>query len=407
MSKENREIQIIGKALVGSELLECSILIKDERIANISKLEHSNVKTLRFGQGYLIIPAMIDLHVHFRDWGQSYKETIESASMAALAGGITTVLDMPNTVPPVNNLERIIKRYEDFKKKALVDFGLHSKPIPIEDLKEARKLLFGFKFYEEDLPSIKDYVGNLKRDKLVFHAQFGEDEVSAVEFILNNSRELRNVRFAHISRKESIIKIEEFRRSSTNNVFIEVTPHHAFLSQKDLEGKPIGYRTVRPPLASREDNIAIIEAINSGIVDFIATDHAPHSLEEKLSQNPPPGFSSLELVIPIFFTFSLKGIIDLNRLVRCVSYNPAKYLNIKKGLIEEGYYADITIIDTKKTFKVNPSELISMSKFTVFENFELLCKPLLTMLRGKIVYYEGVFDLKDIRAKSIQELRAL
>lgn len=402
LSKENNRYQIIGKAFLENDFLECAILIEDERIKKISRIEFNDAKPIRFGSGHLILPAGIDLHVHFRDWFQSYKETIETGSKAAIAGGITTVLDMPNTNPPINKLELLKKRFEDFKKKSFVDFGLHSKPLDPKEIEEARNFAFGFKFYEEDLYSLPNNVDFLKKDRLVFHAQFGQDEVSAVEFVLKYTNNCENVRIAHVSRKESIRLINNARKQN-RRIYIEVTPHHTFLSREDARNDK-AILSVRPPLSTREDNIAIIQSINNGLVDFIATDHAPHSIEEKLSENPPPGYPSLEIVIPIFLTFALKGILDIRKVISCFTSNPAKYLKINKGVIKEGYYADITVVNTNNFFKIDPTKFISMSKFSPFSGWEVCCKPVMTILRGNIVYVNGDFLANKPNPKSIFEL---
>lgn len=403
MSRENKEYQLIGKAFLNGEIIDCSILIEGERIKGISKLEYSNVKAIRFSDQYLILPSAIDLHVHFRDWGQSYKENIRSASMAALAGGVTTAVDMPNTIPPIDNLEMIKKRIEDFKNKSLIDFGIHSKPLRKEELNLSKKYLIGIKFYEEDLNLLPSIVEFANKERLVFHAQFGEDEISAVEYVLKHTEGCENVRFAHISKSKSISLIKEVRKRG-RKIFIEVTPHHTFLSRQDLEGKPKGYLTVRPPLALREDNIAIIESINNSIIDFIATDHAPHSIEEKLSETPLPGYPSLEIYVSLFLTFAHKGILNFNKVVSCISENPAKYLSIEKGAIRTNFYADLMVVDKRSSFKVDPSKFFTLSKFSPFEGWELRFKVVMTILRGKIMYANGDFYEMNFTPKGIHEL---
>ncbi|HLI45566.1 MAG TPA: dihydroorotase family protein [Geobacterales bacterium] len=403
MSKVNNEFQLIGRAFIENTIIDCSILIEGEKIKKVSKLEQTNVKTIRFSDQFLIIPSAIDLHVHFRDWGQSHKENIKSASMAALAGGVTTALDMPNTIPPINSLELIKKRIEDFKNKSLIDYGIHSKPVKVEELREARKYIFGFKFYEEDLSIIPEYISNVKHDRLVFHAQFGQDEQSAVKFVLDHTFNCENIRFAHISRKASLDLINSSRLEG-RKIFVEATPHHVFLSMKDLERKPTGYSTVRPPLAEREDNIALIEAINTGKVDFIATDHAPHSFEEKLSENPPPGYPSLEIYVSLFLTFSKRGLFNLVKVMECLCSNPARYLGIRKGEIREDYYADLTVVDVRSSYIVDSSKFVSLSKFSPFEGWELSFKPVMTILRGNVMYLNGDFQDKNHKPKQIAEL---
>ncbi|MFZ8849938.1 MAG: amidohydrolase family protein [Thermoproteota archaeon] len=396
--------QIKGKAYLKDEIIECSIYIEDERIKRISKLELSNVKTINFNSNFLILPALVDLHVHFRDWGQEEKETIETGSLAALAGGVTTVLDMPNTIPPINSVELIKKRIDDFKRKSYVDFGIHCKPPLISEIDEIFNYAFALKFYEEDLPLIPNYKEHIINKRVVVHAQFGLSEFDAVKYVFEHLLDSSNLRFAHISKKESIEIIKEYRKRNPN-IFIEVTPHHMFLSYEKLRKKHKGYYSVRPPLATEEDNRYIINSINQGIVDFIATDHAPHKYEEKLSENPPPGYPNLEVYLPLFLTYIKKGLLNFNKTLRCLTENPSKYLGIKKGKIEEGYYADFVIVNMKEEYKIDPSKFYSKSKFSPFEGFEVIGKPYVTIIRGKIIYENGIFDLNNFKPKEIKELR--
>jgi dihydroorotase, multifunctional complex type len=407
LSKEANldEYCIEGKAYIEGNFVDCFILIKGEKIAKISKNSVQGLKTIKLKNEEALFPAATDLHVHFRDWDESYKETIRSGSKAALAGGVTTVLDMPNTKPPVNNLERLEKRYLDFKEKSMVDFGLHVRPS-----KELNKIInhrecFAVKFYEEDLPSILDYSDTISSKRVVFHAQYGNDEVIAVEDILAKSEKLSNIRFAHVSKAKSLRLIEEFRSNNPNKkVYIEVTPHHTFLSEKDFENKHKGYSSVRPPLSSKEDNSEIINWINNGKIDFIASDHAPHSREEKLSENPPPGYPSIEIMYTLFLNSWLKGILNLDRIIKCLCIAPAEYLGIKKGKIIEGYYADLAIINLKEEKIIDSSKFVSMSKFSPFDGMKIKSIVKTTIMRGKIVYDEGYFMYENIQAKSINEL---
>jgi dihydroorotase len=396
--------QIKGKAYLKDEIVDCSIYIEDERIKRISKLELSNVKTINFNSNFLILPALIDLHVHFRDWGQEEKETIETGSLAALAGGVTTVLDMPNTIPPINSTELAKKRIDDFKRKSYVDFGIHCKPPLISEIDEIFNYAFALKFYEEDLPLIPNYKEHIINKRVVVHAQFGLSEFDAVKYVLEHLFDSSNLRFAHISKKESIEIIKEYRKRNPN-IFIEVTPHHMFLSYEKLKENHKGYYSVRPPLATEEDNRYIINSINQGIIDFIATDHAPHKYEEKLSENPPPGYPNLEVLLPLCLTYIKKGLLNFNKTIRCLTENPSKYLGIKKGKIEEGYYADFVIVNMKEEYKIDPSKFYSKSKFSPFEGFEVIGKPYVTIIRGKIIYENGIFDLNNFKPKEIKELR--
>jgi len=311
---------------------------------------------------------------------------------------------MPNTIPPINGVKLAKKRIDDFKRKSYVDFGIHCKPPLISEIDEIFNYAFALKFYEEDLSLIPNYKEHIINKKVVVHAQFGLSEFDAVKYVLEHLFDSSNLRFAHISKKESIEIIKEYRKKNPN-IFIEVTPHHMFLSYEKLKEKHKGYYSVRPPLATEEDNRYIINSINQGIIDFIATDHAPHKYEEKLSENPPPGYPNLEVLLPLCLTYIKKGLLNFNKTIQCLTENPSKYLGIKKGKIEEGYYADFVIVNMKEEYKIDPSKFYSKSKFSPFEGFEVIGKPYVTIIRGKIIYENGTFDLNNFKPKEIKELR--
>ncbi len=391
------EYQIVGKAFINNAIIDNAvILIKDDKIIKVSKKEEHNVKTLTLKDNELIIPATIDLHVHLRDWEQSYKEDIESGTKAALKGGCSTIVEMPNTIPLINTPERLEQRLDMLHAKSHVDFGIHfGVPNDLSELSKVTKKIVAIKVYPNDLHRINEifYFALKLNLKVAVHAEFKVgDEPLAVNHVLSNKPRMVNLRFVHISKKESLKIINH---NKDNNTFIEVTPHHLLLSHEDLQHIPEGIRYCRPPISSANDKKALYDALISGFIDFIATDHAPHSISEKLSENPAPGFPGLEIALPLMITQWIKGSISLSQVIRTMCINPAKYLGIHKGIINEGFYADLTIVNLKVWKYVKGSDFISKAKYTPFEGWLLTGWPTKVFLRGSLAYDNGeIFSTK-------------
>lgn len=393
--KNDDKYQIVGKAFVNGSIDNVTILIENSRIIDIKKSERYELKTLTLKDDEILLPAMVDLHVHLRDWEQKYKEDIESGTKAALKGGYTTVIEMPNTLPPINTASRLEQRLENLNSKSCVDYGIHfGVPEDLSELEKVTRKIIAIKLYPNDLKRI-DEIFNIASKlgiKIAVHAEFNiGDEPLAVKYVLSKKPKNINLRFVHISRKESLTMI----RNTSSSVFIEVTPHHLLLSIDDINHLPSGMKYVRPPIASQDDRKALYDSLINGLVDFIATDHAPHTLDEKLSENPPPGFPGLEIALPLMITQWIKGTVSLNRIIETMSTNPAKYLGIDKGLISKGFYADFTVINFKTWKPVKASEFLSKAKYTPFENWLLTGWPTKVFIRGMLAYdNDNIFSVK-------------
>lgn len=399
------EYQLIGKAFINNTIVDDAvILIKDERIIRISKKENYSVRTLILKDNELILPASVDLHVHLRDWEQSYKEDIESGTKAALKGGCTTIIEMPNTLPPINTFERLEQRLDNLSSRSHVDFGVHfGVPNDLSELIKVAKKIVAIKIYPNDMNQVNkifDFASKLNL-KVAVHAEFKVgDEPLAVKYILSHKPKMLNLRFVHISREESLNIISN---NKDNNTFIEVTPHHLLLSNEDVQNLPEGMKYVRPPISSANDKKALFNALIAGFIDFIATDHAPHLISEKLSENPAPGFPGLEIALPLMITQWINGSISLNQIVKTMSTNPARYLGINKGLISEGFYADLVIIDLKSWKNVKASDFVSKAKYTPFENWLLTGWPTKVFLRGLLAYDNG--EIFPTKGKHVIDLK--
>ena len=337
-------------------------------------------------KGKVVMPAFVDLHVHFRDPGFTYKEDLKTGSLSALRGGYTTVNTMANTKPICSDLET----YNDIMKRAkeldLVDINqivAVTQNFDGENLVDYSKFE-NAKFLSDDgkgvLSETTMYRAILEAKKfdkvIMIHA---ESELSKVDYrIAEDLMTLRDIYLAkrldgriHMCHVSTVDSLEAVRRGKKEGVRVtcEITPHHIALWDNS-------YR-VNPPIREKADVDALIEGILDGTVDAIATDHAPHTMEDKA--NGSPGLVGLETAFAICNTKLVK---ERNIDMRVLS----NLMGIKKGLIKEGYDADLVIVDENKKIVVDSSKFASKSKNTPFDKMELYGEVLMTIKAGEIKY---------------------
>lgn len=418
-----------GRALIRGELLPVKIVLSSKGV--IERVEvGTHVKTgeedvLDFeGNGRIVLPGLIDLHVHLRDWRQSYKETIESGSRACVAGGFTVVGDMPNTDPPVDSYSRALERDSTLSRKSIVDYVFYVKPSePFREVLKALTLAIGIKVYPEDLKLIldpEDLEELIRRDVLViFHSEdpacfreslkHGEErpvecEVKALEKILNLTRRGLRVHITHVTSKKSLELISSSKKSRGSRVTLDVTPHHLYLDNSYYEtlGSIV---KVYPPLRSSVDVEYLRSKVLSGAVDAVASDHAPHDLREKMKNysDAPPGIPGVEIAVPLIATLTLKLGFNPLLIVDLMCRGPAKILRLDKilGSIEEGKLASLTVVDFKHVKRVEASKFYSKAKYSPFEGWELKGWPIATIVRSNLVYLEGEVYSGELRGVNV------
>ena len=360
----------------------------------IRKITERPVKAARVydAKGNFVIPGVIDPHVHFREPGLDYKEDFYTGSRAAAAGGLTTVLDMPNTAPPIFTID-LLNEKRVLARKSIVNYGFYMGSSAENNVKEvsaskrhnaaATKIFMNLStgnLLIEDKELLEAYFKASRR--IAVHAQ-GEKVAEAVHYAKKFRKELY---LCHITLRD---EINFLKREKGTGIYVEVTPHHLFLTQDDFRRQK-GFAKMVPPLATKDDQDALWEAIEEGIVDTIGTDHAPHTIEEKKGVNPPSGVPGCETMLPLLLNAVNQGRISLKKVVDLTSRNPSIIFSMKgKGKITPGYDADITIIDMKLEKEVKNENLKTKCKWSPFNGWKLKGWPVATIVGGRIVHDHG------------------
>jgi len=390
-----------AKIVSAKGIREVDILIEGERIRKVGKrVSCSGEETVDAAGLYAFFGGM-DAHVHFRVPGAEWKEDFYTGTCAALAGGITTVLDMPNTNPPTISVNALGQKKEMARKDSVCDFGFHfgATENNFEEVKKASP------------SSLKIYMGQstggmaisesaIRRHFLEFEKEkpiciHAEDEKLAHELGERNAfvsssavckaiawagECKRRVHLCHASTNTEIILAKSYAKAS-----VEAAPHHLFLSQKD-EARLGVCREVRPPLRGEEDRATLWGALAQ--VDIIASDHAPHTLSEK--KEGACGFPGVQTMLPLMLDSAKKGRITLEEVARLLCSNPPKIFGIEgKGEIKEGNFADIVLVNMEKKWKVKGEKMFSKCGWTPYEGMELFGVIEKVFLRGETAFEEG------------------
>ena len=336
----------------------------------------------------ITLPGLVDVHTHLRVPGGEHKEDFASGTAAALAGGITTVLAMPNTSPPLTQPAVLAETLEKAQRSIFCDVGLFAgaSPESIANLVELSPSTVALKIYlndtfgplrVEDLPTLNKCFRLWPRSKVI--AMHAEGQSVAVGIGLAAAYQ-RPVHFCHISRKEEIELIAA-AKAQRLPVTCEVTPHHLFLTQDDAEQLgPLG--DMRPRLASAEDVAALWAHIHS-TVDCIATDHAPHTLEEKQSDTPPPGVAGLETSLPLMLTAVKEERLTLDRLIKMMATNPRQIFKLP---IQPDTHIEVDLDDE---YTITNEMMHSKCGWTPFAGRQVVGRVQRVVLRGQEVYSQG------------------
>ena len=408
MTKNKIIILKNGTDVLGNKI---EILINGEIIEEISEnideskfKNNENVRIIDV-EDKLVMPGIIDVHTHMREPGITYKEDFTTGSRACAKAGITTFYDMPNTIPTTTTLENLLEKKKLAGKKSIVNFGFHfggSKNDNVEEIKKVLKngdantvkifmnVTTGEMLIEDD-EVLKKVFGNSKL--VLVHAE-NEMIDKAIELNKNYGRGLY---VCHIPSAEELKKVINAKKNNELNtkehpVYAEVTPHHLFLNTEIRESTERNKMLLRmkPELREKSDNEFLWKAINRGEVDTIGTDHAPHLISEKL-EKITFGMPGVETSLALMINASNEGKISLEAIQKLMCENPAKIMKIeKRGKLQEGFFADIIVVDTQKEWIVGVDDTIeSKCGWTPYENWKLKGKNTMTIVNGKIVYENG------------------
>ena len=390
------------RILINDKVYAKNILIKNNKIAKITNKELKADKIIDAKNNF-VLPGLIDCHVHFREPGLTHKEDFLTGSMAAAKGGVTTVLDMPNTIPATTTIDALEEKRR-LAAKSIVNYGFNFGAVPnnISDIKKAKNIA-AVKLY-------MDYTtGDMKVDDLGFTADVfkasgitiihAEDIniQSAVEILIKNK--IKNkLHVAHVSSEKELIYAKQ--NKIKKQITVEVTPHHLFMNDKDLQHLG-AFAEMKPRLKTEHDQKALWKGIENGIVDVIASDHAPHMKEEKEQANYPFGVPGVETMLPLLLdAFNAKRI-SLPMIQKLCCENPANIFKIKnKGFLKEGYDADLVIADLDKRQAVRNEDLLTKCKWSPYEGKILKGWPVTTIVNGNVVYNDG--EIIDIKAKELE-----
>ncbi len=349
------------------------------------------------GEGYILAPSFIDLHSHFREPGYTYKEDILSGSRAATRGGYTAVNLMANTKPvcsSMNIIDKVLKRSKEINLIDIHQCASITEDLLGESIEHLWQLTNEVRFISDDGKGVSNsrvmleamIAAKEKNLTIISHAE-NEELVEVDTRLAENMMTWRDIalskftgcklHLAHVSTKEAMGDVIKGKQEGAF-ITCEVTPHHLALTSETK------YR-VNPPIRESEDVNFIIKAIQDGYVDVIATDHAPHSIDDKIKG--APGISGLETSFPVCYTKLVgEGHMTLNKLSELMSKNPAKIMRLNKGEIKIGLDGDLVLLDIKSEYKIDTSEFLSKGINTPFEGKSVIGKVMCTIKAGRVVY---------------------
>ncbi|MGC8562777.1 MAG: dihydroorotase [Thermoplasmata archaeon] len=380
-----------GRFYISGEFREKYVVVEDGVIKSITdELSGMRINSIPG----LIFPGGVDMHVHFRDPGETEKEDFRTGSLSALFGGTTTVCDMPNNKVPIDNREAFESKLSSIRNKSYVDFGLYQAASNVSIPESIGQKIFLGKSTGGLLTDIENcewqdkvkvvhaelqecLENNLKESKdLVTHDMSRpiECEMEAIEYVFKYN--LSRVHIAHLT------SVRTVELSKSLGFTTEVTPHHILLNNSTEIGS---FGKVNPPLRKRSVQEELLSKLNSKSIDVIASDHAPHTIHEKGEfRDAPSGLPGVETRIPLTLSIYRKGLISIERAISLLMERPSEICRINKGYIAEGYDADFISVNIKNPVEIKGEDLHSKCGWTPFEKFGGIF-PDIVYLRGELM----------------------
>jgi carbamoyl-phosphate synthase/aspartate carbamoyltransferase/dihydroorotase len=336
----------------------------------------------------LTLPGLIDPHVHMREPGGTHKEDWDSGTAAALAGGFTTILAMPNTIPPVTDSATLASTLAIAQSKARCDFGqyLGAGADNTTSVSAIAPHSAGLKMYLDQtygplrLDDMTDWMAHLQAwpKNMPVCAHCEGKTLAAVILLAELTK--HPVHLCHVSRREEILLIKAAKQKGIP-ITCEVTPHHLFLSEEDIPAIGSGRSEVRPRLATRQDVQALWD--NLDVIDCFATDHAPHTLAEKDSETPPPGFSGLETCIPLLLTAASQNRLSIDDIILRCHTNPQRIFNLPE---QPETHVEI---DLEDKYTIQAKDMFTRCGWTPYEGLQVQGRVKRVVLRDQVVYEIG------------------
>lgn len=422
-----------SRIYIRGNLVEAGVAIDDGKIVKIAKKTNLPPSSTKINlKGHLILPGLIDCHVHLRDQQLAHKEDFFTGTSAAAAGGVTSVIDMPNNRPVTMDVSSLKKRVKLAKKHVLVNVAFNSAfPKRLEEISEVIKSgAVGFKLYlsnrigginvdDDDLlveafrevgqscvpvavhAENREIIEDLKREmeaakwndsEAYVKAHPPEAEVKSIKRIIRLVKKSGvHVHFCHISSALGLNAIIIAKKAGLP-VTCEATPHNLLLSSEQYRHWGF-FALTDPPLRTQKDVSALWSGLNRGSIDVIASDHAPHSYKEKNVESvweAKPGVPGLETTLSLLLTEVNKGRLSLAELVRRTAEEPAKIFHLnKRGSLAENNWADLVVIDSKKEYEIDSSVFFSKAKYSPFDGVQVKGKTVKTFVNGRLVMDEG------------------
>ena len=414
-----------GICYIDGKLKKADIGIKNSKISEIGSLENKKSREVLDAKNLTVLPGCIDTQVHFREPGSTNAEDLNSGSRAAIAGGITSVFEMPNTNPPTSSKKEFSNKLKLAKDRMYCNYAFYfgATPENYKELSELKDLegCCGIKLFagsstgnllvnkEEDIEKVFQNSSKIvsvhsedeeilnMRKKLIKKGDvkthpIWRNEVSAIastrKIVKIAERFKKKAHILHVTTRDEV----DFLSQHKGNISFEITPQHLTLSSPECYEKLGTYAQMNPPIREKIHQDRLWYAVRNDFVDIIGSDHAPHLKEKKEKTYPdtPSGMPGVQTLLPVMLNHINEGKLKIEQLVNFLCENPVKIFGIqKKGYIKKEYDADLTIIDLNKKIKIENSKIESKCKWSPFDGYEFKGKPVATIVNGMIKMKNG------------------